>query len=145
MRFLRRPAWLLVLACLPHLVFAAPDAWQGKSVSEFLDSLNDQGEKIIFSSDVVTDDMLIQSEPMLSDPQKGVRALLGEHGLLMERGPADTWLVRRKSPPVASETVAVLPLEPALPEVHLGWVKLPALELLQVVAEPNCLGECSHE
>jgi outer membrane receptor protein involved in Fe transport len=117
MRYFRRPVWLLVLACLPQLVFAAADVWQGKSVSEFLDSLNSQGEKIIFSSDVVTDDMLIQNEPDLSDPQKGVRALLGEHGLVLEKGPADTWLVRKISPPAASTSIAVIPPEPVLPEI----------------------------
>jgi len=117
MRSLRRPAWLFLLACLPHLVLAATDVWQGRSLSDLLDNLNDQGEKIIFSSDVVTDDMLIQSEPDLRDPQKGVRALLGEHGLALEKGPADTWLVRRRSPPVASEAIAVKPPEPALPEI----------------------------
>jgi len=42
---------------------------------------------------------------------------LGEHGLVLEKGPADTWLVRKISPPAASASIAVLPPEPALPEI----------------------------
>jgi len=117
MRFFRRPAWLLVLACLPQLVFAAAGVWQGKSVSELLDSLNSQGYQIIFSSDVVRDDMLIRNEPDLSDPPKGVRALLGEHGLTLDKGPADTWLVKRKVLPAASESNAVTRPQLPLPEI----------------------------
>jgi outer membrane receptor protein involved in Fe transport len=117
MSFLRRPVWLLLLACLPHLALAASDGWQGKRLSELLDGLNNQGHQIIFSSDVVTADLLIQSEPDLTDPQKGVRALLGEYGLLLESGPAGTWLVRKRPPPAASEVVIAKPAKPALPEI----------------------------
>ena len=105
------------MACLPQLIFAASDDWQGKRVSELLHSLNSQGYQIIFSSDVVTADLLIRNEPNLDDPLKGVRALLGENGLALENGPADTWLVRKRPPPEASESVAAKPSKPALPEI----------------------------
>lgn len=115
MRFFRRPLWLLVLAGLPQIIFAAADVWQGKSVSELLESLNQQGYQIIFSSDVVADNLLIQNEPDLSDPLKGVRPLLANHDLTLEKGPADTWLVKRRPAPAAA--IAVEPSTPALPEI----------------------------
>ena len=106
-----------MLACLPQLIFAAADDWQGKRVSELLHSLNSQCYQIIFSSDVVTADLLIRNEPNLDDPLKGVRALLGESGLTLEKGPADTWLVRIGSRPAVSESTIVEPEKPALPEI----------------------------
>jgi len=115
MPLVRRPVWLLLIACLPQLILAANDSWQGKPLSELLESLNNQGHQIIFSSDVVTADLLIQSEPDLT--QKGIRALLGEYGLLLESGPAGTWLVRKRPPAAASEAVIAEPAKPALPEI----------------------------
>jgi len=117
MPFLRQSVCLLVLACLPQLILAAADGWQGKRVSELLDNLNNQGHQIIFSSDVVTDKLLIQNEPDLNDPLKGVRALLGEYGLALENGPAGTWLVRKSPQPASSESTVVKPTQPALPEI----------------------------
>ena len=116
MRLIRRPVWLLLLACLAQQALAAPDGWQGKPLSELLDSLNSQGQQIIFSSDVVSDDLLIKREPDLTDPQKGISLLLEEYGLLLESGPAGTWLVRRPQP-VASTVIIAEPLKPALPEI----------------------------
>ena len=117
MRFPRRFAWLLLLAGLPQLIFAAADVWQGRPLSELLLNLTDQGYKIIFSSDVVTDDLLLKGEPDLSEPLTGLRAALAAHGLALEKGPAGTWLVRKTQVPVASAPGVTEPERPALPEI----------------------------
>ena len=108
---------VLVIAGVSQIAIADLNSWQGRRVSELLDELNNQGYQIIFSSDVVTDDLLITAEPNLSDPQKGVRALLGELGLVLEDGPAGTWLVKKRSQPTASTVVAISAPQPALPEI----------------------------
>src|SRR5210317_2196424 len=101
MGFSPRLALLLAAVCLPAVTFADTATWQGRAVADFLDSLNEQGYRIIFSSDVVTSDLLIVHEPAPGAPEKGVRPVLHEHGLVLEQGPAGTWLVRRAAPAAA--------------------------------------------
>ena len=95
---------------------AAAVTWQGRPVAELLQSLNEAGHQIIFSSDVVVDELLIQSEPDLAESLAGLRKVLATHGLTLEGGPAETWLVRKIQPAVAPEAV-LQPEQPALPEV----------------------------
>jgi outer membrane cobalamin receptor len=116
MHILCRPAWLLVLACIPQIIFAA-ELWQGRQLSELLLSLNDQGYRIIFSGDVVTDDLLIEQEPDLQEPLAGLRALLASHGLQLQAGPADTWLVKKDQASAVTEAIIIEAAPPALPEI----------------------------
>jgi outer membrane receptor protein involved in Fe transport len=106
---------LALLCCLTESLLAAV-TWQGRPVSDFLQSLNAAGHQIIFSSDVVSDELLIQSEPDLTEALAGLRKVLAEHGLTLEHGPAETWLVRRKQPAATPEDIAP-PEQPRLPEV----------------------------
>ena len=49
---------------------AAPEsgaAWAGRPLAEFLDSLEQYGLRVIFSSDLVSGDLLIDQEPDLDD------------------------------------------------------------------------------
>lgn len=100
--------------CLPCLAIAA--AWQGRPVAELLEELTGQGYRIIYSSDVVSDELLIIEEPDLSDPLTGLAAVLAPHHLDLSKGPAGTWLVRaQRSPPVAAAMPT--PAEIPLPEI----------------------------
>ena len=117
MRCLLRSVCILALLCCLTDSLAATVAWQGRPVAELLESLNDTGYRIIFSSDVVTDDLLIPAEPDLSESLEDLRAILTVHGLVLESGPADTWLVRKIPQPEAVETAVTQPEQPALPEV----------------------------
>lgn len=117
MRRLRRSHWTIVLVCLPQLLIAATEIWQGRPVSELLSSLNDQGYQIIFSSDVVTDDLLIEREPDLTDPLAGLGDTLAALGLTLEKGPATTWLVRISQVTAAKPAAVVATTEPELPEI----------------------------
>jgi outer membrane receptor protein involved in Fe transport len=117
MRRLRHCHWTVLLVCLPQLLIAAPEVWRGRPVSELLTSLNDQGYQIIFSSDVVTDDLLIEQEPDLADPLTGVKEILAAHGLKLEKGPATTWLVRIHQVMAAKSSAVVPTPAPELPEI----------------------------
>lgn len=105
-RFVRT---LLLVFCL-GISFAAEAGWQGHPVSELLESLNDEGYQIIFSSDVVTDNLLIVGEPDLSAPLTGLKVILTTHGLALEKGPANTWLVRKRPQPEMREALVVEPV-----------------------------------
>lgn len=114
----RRLLWVPVLACcLLNICFAADALWQGRSVADYLESLNNEGYKIIFSSDVVTDDLRIIDEPDPGDALVALRSMLGAHGLELQPGPRDTWLVKVKPLPQPLAVVAPPAPEVPLPEI----------------------------
>ncbi len=117
MRCLPRCAAVLLIACCFNLSLAATGVWQGRPVTELLESLNSQGYQIIFSSDVVTDDLLVAREPDLSAPLRSLRTVLATHQLKLEHGPANTWLVRKTSQPALVDDTAARAKPVALPEV----------------------------
>ncbi|MDH3812554.1 MAG: TonB-dependent receptor, partial [Gammaproteobacteria bacterium] len=85
-------------------------------MAELLEELTGQGYQIIYSSDVVSDELLIIEEPDLSDPLTGLAAVLELHDLELSKGPADTWLVRaQRAVPVTATTPK--PAEIPLPEI----------------------------
>ncbi|MDH3620823.1 MAG: TonB-dependent receptor [Gammaproteobacteria bacterium] len=107
--------WPALLAFFATAALAA--GWQGRPVSELLDSLNEQGFRIIFSSDVVTDDLLVNVEPDLADPVADLRAELAAHGLDLSQGPGGVWLVSKaRAEPVQIDEPAPR-VEVPLPEI----------------------------
>jgi outer membrane receptor protein involved in Fe transport len=116
LRSLRLVAPTLLLCYLSNSVLAAA-GWQGRPVSELLDSLNDDGYQIIYSSDVVTDDLLIDREPDLSNPRSGLMEILAVRGLVLEDGPAGTLLVKKIPAMPQDQEVVAKPELPALPEI----------------------------
>ncbi|MDH5262581.1 MAG: TonB-dependent receptor [Gammaproteobacteria bacterium] len=117
MRFSRHLYRALILLCLSQSLFAATDVWQGRPLSELLSDLNGQGYQIIFSSDVVTNDLLIEAEPDLTDPLAGLRDTLAAHGLMLDKGPATAWVVRKNGAAAAVAPVVAPPEPPELPEI----------------------------
>ncbi|MGB5690769.1 MAG: TonB-dependent receptor [Woeseiaceae bacterium] len=107
---------LLAVLCLPGIVLAA-EGWQGRPVTELLDSLVAQGQPIIYSSDVVANDMLIVEEPDLTDPYAGLVTLLAANGLTVNKGPAGTWLVQALPQEELEEAEIVAAAVPELPEI----------------------------
>ena len=85
-------------------------------MSELLDDLTGQGYRIIYSSDVVSEKLLILEEPDLSDPMPGLESVLESHHLELSKGPADTWLVRAQ-PSVPVAAAATKPAMVPLPEI----------------------------
>jgi len=112
MRRLFRPLFLASIVCVSA---AAAADWQGRPIAELLQAMNGDGYQIIFSSDVVSDELLIASEPDLAEPLEGLRQQLSIHGLLLEKGPGNAWLVKRAVVP--QQAVAAKPADIPLPEV----------------------------
>ena len=83
--------WLVLLALFGSAAFAAD--WQGRPLVELLDSLNEQGHRIIYSSDAVSDDLLVTVEPDLTDFVPALQGELASHGLELTPGQGGVWLV----------------------------------------------------
>jgi hypothetical protein len=79
-----------VLAGSPvgELGFAEPTRFAGLRLSEALTLLQARGFRIVYSSELVTPDMRVASEPVARDPAALLSELLKPHGLRVEVGPA---------------------------------------------------------
>jgi hypothetical protein len=69
----------LVLAAVFRLA-AADTTWEGRKLSDYLDFLNRQGSKVIYTSDLVADDMLLSREPAGDASADGLADLLHAFG-----------------------------------------------------------------
>ena len=107
--------WLILLALISSAALAA--GWQGRPLVELLDSLNELGHRIIYSSDVVTDDLVVTAEPDLSDPRVALRNELRAHGLELTPGPDGVWLVGKAQDQDARIKKPKPRVEVPLPEV----------------------------
>mgnify|MGYP001817812691 FL=1 len=107
--------WLVLLALFGSAAFAAD--WQGRPLVELLDSLNEQGHRIIYSSDAVSDDLLVTVEPDLTDFVPALQGELASHGLELTPGPGGVWLVGKVRETVAPVDVPSPAVEVPLPEI----------------------------
>ena len=103
----------LVLVCLS----AAGDETGASPISlrDYLVSLREQGVPIIFSSDLVTDDMLVAVPDSPVDTLGELRDMLRPFGLSAEDGPSGSFLVVRAPVPVPAQTKPVV--EVPIPEI----------------------------
>src|SRR5210317_2217247 len=93
---------IAALALVAFFGPAAADAtWQGRKLSEYLDFLNDAGSRIIYTSDLVADDMRLSSEPGGDHSPEGLTGLLHGFGLTVMDGPAGSLIVVQLLPEVA--------------------------------------------
>jgi hypothetical protein len=101
MRKIIRP--FLVLTLLFTIAGAAPadetpqsGNYVGRPLVEVLNEMRQGGAlNLIYSSDVVTSDLIVKAEPKAKAPQKLLRELLAQHGLTTQSGPGGTILVVR--------------------------------------------------
>ena len=96
---------------------AADVTWQGRTLSDYLDFLNAQGSRIIYTSDLVAADMRLAGEPSGDASADGLAALLHAYGLTVTAGPADSLLVVRLPPEVEAAAQADEPADVAIPEI----------------------------
>jgi hypothetical protein len=82
---------------------AESDRYKGLTLSAALGRLQQQGLRIVFSSDLVRPDMVVPQEPRGRWPREILDDLLARHGLRSRPGPAGTLLVVK----------AALPAKPA--------------------------------
>ena len=106
----------LALVALFRLA-AADTSWHGKKLSDYLDFLNEQGSKIIYTSDLVIDDMLLLSDPGGDISRDGLVELLQAFGLTVTAGPADSLLVVRLPQEVEVASRPAAPADVAIPEI----------------------------
>ena len=103
---------IAALALVAFFGSAAADAtWQGRKLSEYLEFLNGAGSRIIYSSDLVADDMRLSSEP------DGLAALLHGFGLTVTDGPAGSLIVVQLPTEVTAAAQLAEPESVAIPEI----------------------------
>lgn len=94
----------LVLASLAGFspaLLAETDQAGGSRLSDYLDRLNNLGQTIIYSSDLVTDDMRLAREPASMPTLAELQALIRPFGLTATEGPADSFLIVSAPEPVS--------------------------------------------
>ncbi len=94
---------LLVLHCALAVCAAHAQGIDpaGRPVVEVIESLRDQGIRIIYSNELLPGRLRVTQAPRASDPIERLREILAPHGLDLDAGPRDTWLVVRAAPPIA--------------------------------------------
>ena len=90
-------AVILVVAAGPAAAEAGGRAYAGRPLIEALQDLQSRGLRLIYSSDVVRPEMLIEVEPPGGQPRRLLEALLAPHGLGVLEGPGGILLVVRKA------------------------------------------------
>jgi hypothetical protein len=106
----------LALALLFRLA-AADTAWQGRKLSDYLDFLNGQGAKIIYTSDLVVGDMRLAREPSGEGTTDALTGLLHPFGLTLTPGPAGSLLVVRQPEAIEAAARPAVTEELAIPEI----------------------------
>ncbi|MEJ2258652.1 MAG: hypothetical protein P8X98_17010 [Woeseiaceae bacterium] len=76
------------------------------ALRDYLVALNEAGTRVIFSSDLVNDDMIIDAPGSGADPIAALREILPEFGLRLDDGPAGAYLIVQAdvSPPLAGNS-----------------------------------------
>jgi hypothetical protein len=106
----------LILASLP--VFSQDNSNRELRLADYLSGLQEQGIRVVFSSDLVTGDMLMDSAPGGTDPVAALPDLLRPFGLAVQEGPSDTLLI-----------VAAAVAQPA-PGLPMPAVEVPIPEII---------------
>ncbi len=82
--------------------------YEGRTISEVIDSIRQQGYPIVYSSRLVTASMLVISEPKSSDPIDLLTEILEPHGLALKPSEGVYFVVRSKKPALAESTGSLL-------------------------------------
>jgi hypothetical protein len=105
-----RSLTLLIVTLLLATVIAAKEpssGFAGRPLADALHVLQQRGLRIVFSSSVVTDAMVVRAEPRASEPRRVLDELLRPHGLEATRGPGGILqIVRRRRPEVSPPDAA---------------------------------------
>lgn len=67
--------------------------YKGRSLESVLQELQDQGWKIIYSSELIRPDMMVKREPVSEVRQEFLNQLLRPHGLKVDAGPDNSFLI----------------------------------------------------
>jgi outer membrane cobalamin receptor len=100
-----RAGLLVFLVFVLQNVAAAETSLQGTSLPDYIESLSSHGLRIIYSSDLVLDEYLIQKEPTAQDPIEALREVLRPHGLILSDGPAGSHLISKAADDLATRSL----------------------------------------
>ena len=105
-------------ACIALPMLAAAAEPGDYLLSDYLDELNRLGQVVIYSSDLVTDDMRIAGKPASVPAPDDLNALLRPFGLTSTEGPSGSLLIVRASEPSpADEPADAVPAAIPIPEI----------------------------
>ena len=117
----RRGSAGLLLLALGVATASGQTGYAGRPLAEALRDLQARGLNVIFSSDLVQDEMIVEVEPGGGSLQQIVDRLLGPHGLKAEIGPRGTVLVvRRDARPIRVTMLLPLPEQPIFDVVEIA-------------------------
>jgi hypothetical protein len=95
-----------LLCAIPVITAAQEGKYVGRPVAEVLRELQSDRFRIIFSSDLVPPSLKVKAEPKGGNPRELAQQILASHGLALQKGPGETWIViasstapERQAPP----------------------------------------------
>ena len=107
----------------------APSAssFAGRPLADVLRDLEALGLKIIFTSEVVRDDMNVDAEPEATNPRRILDEILAPHGLAVSSGPRHTLVIVRSPAATARQAESVETVSPeSLPVIEEEMVVRPS-------------------
>ena len=90
-----RHACLIAVLVLASGAMAQSVSWQGRPVQEYIESLQNDGFSILYSSDLVTRELRVVEEPQAGGGEAALREVLEAHGLTLRRAGGNRLLVVR--------------------------------------------------
>jgi hypothetical protein len=101
---------VLLLCAIPVITAAAQEGkYVGRPVADVLRELQSDRLRIIFSSDLVPPSLSVKAEPKGRNPRDLAQQILAAHGLTLQKGPGDTWIVIARSSAAERQTPARRP------------------------------------
>ena len=91
-----------------------PD-YRGRPVVELIEALRERGIRIVYSAELLPARLGVAEMPASDDELEGLREILAAHGLGIEIGPRDTWIVVSQVPGTAARAAARTGIRPAAP------------------------------
>lgn len=105
-------AFMVLFLC--RVVSGADGDWKGQPLTDYIESLQTAGLRIIYSTDLVLDEYRVQEEPTSPDPKSALREALAPYGLVLASGPAGSTLITRREQPLPVEEQVSASAQPAL-------------------------------
>jgi hypothetical protein len=87
------PLLLLLLWTISVTAAAQTTKYAGRPVADVLRELQSNDLRIIFSSDLVPSSLRVNAEPKGRSPRDVAEQILAAHGLALQKGPGETWIV----------------------------------------------------
>jgi hypothetical protein len=111
---------------IPVSTAAQERKYVGRPVADVLRELQSDRLRIIFSSDLIPLSLSVTAEPKGRNPRDLAQQILASHGLTLQKGPGDTWIViagssaaerqaSARRPPPAPAQPKPPPTDPAQP------------------------------